>query len=79
MNNNKIKKAQNAIKTIAEKENISADSVREEMKAAIALGLQSADPEAQEMWKKIPCKGETPEPEELIAWLAEQVKERLKN
>ena len=77
--NNKIKKAKSAVKTVAKKENIPVGSVREEMRAAIAEGMRSADPEAQEMWKRIPCKGETPEPEELIAWLAEQVKEKLKN
>ena len=78
MNNNEIKKAQKSIKIIAEKENISADDVRREMKAAISVGLLNPDPEVQEMWKTIPCKGEVPEPEELIAWLAGQVKEKLK-
>ena len=74
MNNNEIKKAQKSIKIIAEKENISVDEVREEMKAAIAEGLQSADPAVRKMWREIPCKGEAPEPEELIAWLAERVR-----
>ena len=78
MKNNELKKANSAIKTIAEKEGISADNVRDEMKSAIAEGLRNADPAVREMWKNIPCKGETPEPEELIAWLAEQVKEKLK-
>lgn len=79
MNNNEIKKAKKAMKIVAEKEGISINNVREEMKAAMAEGMRSSDPEAQEMWKRIPCKGEEPEPEELIAWLAEQVKEKLKN
>lgn len=75
MNNNKIKKA---IKTIADKENISENEVRREMKAAIAEGLNSGDPAVREMWRNVPCRGETPEPEELIAWLAEQVRGRVK-
>ena len=75
MNNNKIKKS---IKTIADKENISENEVRREMKAAIAEGLNSSDPAVREMWRNVPCRGETPEPEELIAWLAEQVRGRVK-
>ena len=79
MNKKEIKKAKKAVKITAEKENLPIGNVREEMKAAIGEGLRNPDPKVQEMWKKIPCKGETPEPEELIAWLAEQVKETLKN
>ena len=79
MKNNQLEKAHSAVKTIADKEGVSVDNVREEIKAAMSEGLRSPDPAVQEMWKRIPCKGETPEPEELIAWLAEQVKERLKN
>lgn len=74
MKNNKFKKANRAVKEIAEKENISVDEVRREMQLAIAEGLQSADPAVREMWKTIPCKGETPEPEEVIAWVAEMVR-----
>ena len=79
MNKNEIKKAKKAVKITAKKENLPTGAVREEMKAAIDEGLRNPDPKVQEMWKNIPCKGETPEPEELIAWLAEQVKETLKN
>ena len=78
MKKNEISKARKAIKIISEKENISSEEVRSEMKAAIAEGLSSADPAVTELWKNVPCKGESPEPEELIAWLAEQVREKLK-
>lgn len=78
MKNCKLKKARNAIKTTAEKESVSEDEVRREMKAAIAEGLKSKDPRVREMWKKIPCQGETPEPEEVVAWAAEMLREKLK-
>ena len=79
MKRNNFKKSQKTVKAIAEKENISVDEVRWEMALAIAEGLHSADPDVQEMWKNVPCKGETPEPEEVIAWVAEMVKEKLKS
>ena len=78
MNGNKLKKARKAVKLTAKKENLSVSSVRKEMKAAIAEGLLSSDPDVQAIWREIPCRGEAPEPEGLIAWLAEQVKEKLK-
>ena len=77
MKNNELKRAHTAIQTIADKEGIPVDKVREEMKSAISEGL--SDHSVQEIWKEIPCKGKTPEPEELIAWIAEQVRERMKN
>ena len=79
MKNHYIGKARKAIKIISHEENISREEIRSEMKAAIAEGLSSSDPAAQEIWKNIPCKGEAPEPEELIAWLAEQVRVKVKN
>ena len=78
MKKNDIKKARSAVKATARKEGISVENVREEMKAAIAEGMKSGDPAVQAMWQDVPCKGEVPEPEELIAWLAEQVRERMK-
>ena len=78
MKNTELTKAQKAINVIAKQEGISAEAVLAEMRAAMDEGLQSSDPAVREMWGRIPCKGETPEPEELIAWLAGQVKEKLK-
>ena len=63
---------------IALQEKMSQDDVRSEMKAAISEAMQNPDPEVRAIWKNIPCKGETPEPEELIAWLAGQVTEKVK-
>ena len=79
MKNNELTKAQKAINVIAKQEGMRTEEVLAEMRAAIAEGLQSTDPAVQEMWKGIPCKGEAPEPEELIAALAEQVRKKLKS
>lgn len=79
MKNSEMKKARKAVKLTAKKESISVDNVREEIKAAIAEGLSSNDPAVREMWKGIPCRGEVPEPEEVIAWAAEMVRAKMKN
>ena len=77
MKNYEIKKAAAAVNIIAEKESLSVEDVRIEMMAAIAEGMSSSDPVVKEMWNNVPCKGEVPEPEELIAWLTEQVREMV--
>lgn len=71
-----LKKANRAVKTIAQQEGTSVDSVRSEIKAAISEAMQNPDPKIRAMWENIPCKGEQPEPEELIAWIAAQVAAR---
>lgn len=70
-----IRKAKRAIRKVAAREGISVQDVREEMLKAMQAGLQSTDPKTKAMWKQIPCKGETPTPEELIAHMAKQVQQ----
>lgn len=36
---------------------------------AMTEGFNSKDPSARAMWAQIPCEGEMPTPEELIAWV----------
>lgn len=79
MKKRELDKARQAVKTIAENENISANDVRMEMKAAISDAMRNPDPKVKSMWESMPCKGDVPEPEELIAWLANLVKEKMKN
>lgn len=78
MKNYKIKKAKKAISTVAEAEKLSVEEILSEMKAAIAEGLSSSDPAVREMWRNMPCKGDVPEPEEVIAWLAWEVKNKMR-
>ena len=79
MKNAELNKARQAIKTIADKKNIPPDYVRREIEAAISEAMRNPDPAIKSMWESVPCKGDVPEPEELIAWLAEQAKEKMKN
>ena len=66
-----------AIRKIALREGITVEEVRTEMKKAMLIGLCSQDPAIRKKWKKIPCKGDIPTPEELIVYMAQHVKERL--
>lgn len=71
------RRASRAVRTVARKESLSLDSVRKEMKTAIAEGMSNPDPAIKEIWKEIACNGEVPEPEDVIAWVVEQVKVKL--
>ena len=62
--------AERAIRELAFREGKTEDYIRQQMKLAMLAGLCSQDPDIQENWKKIPCKGEVPTPEELITYLA---------
>ncbi len=66
-------KAKKVISKVAKAHHVSEESVRKEMKAAIADAMQSSDPEVQKLWKQIPCAGEVPEPEEVMEWFAKQL------
>ena len=59
-----------AIRMIAMREGVTAGEVRKEMERAMLAGLCSQDPAIQARWKKIPCKGQVPTPEELITYIA---------
>lgn len=40
---------------------------------AMSEGFNSKDPAARAMWAQIPCEGEIPTPEELIAWVGKRL------
>lgn len=63
-----LRKAEEVLEYIAKREGISVEKVRKEIKLAMFAGLVSSDPKAQEAWKQIPCAGDIPTPEELIAY-----------
>lgn len=69
--------AEEAIKKIAMQEGVTVEEVRKEMKEAMLIGLCSQDSAVVEKWKQVPCKGDVPTPEELIAYIAQNAKERL--
>ena len=65
--------AEKAIRIIAMREGVTVEEVRNQMKLAMLAGLCNQDPAVQARWKKIPCKGGLPTPEELITYLATHV------
>lgn len=68
MNRNKGKQA---IKAVAKQYGMSVAEARKEMEKAIISGYSNPDERIREYWKRIPCKGEYPTPEELIAFIVE--------
>ncbi len=62
--------AEKAIHLIAMKEGETKETIREHMKIAILEAINSNAPDIQARWKKIPCKGKMPTPEELINYIA---------
>ena len=65
--------AEKAIRTIAMRAGVTVEEVRAQMHFATLAGLCSKDPAVQACWATVPCKGEVPTPEELIAYLATHV------
>ena len=62
------------IKEIADQNDVSPETVYNEISIAISEALKSDDPLIQEFWKSIPCEGDAPSVEETIAFLANHVK-----
>ena len=62
--------AEEALQDVALRHNTTVEEVRKEIKLAMLAGLCNTDPSVQAKWKEIPCAGEVPTPEELIAYIA---------
>lgn len=63
-----------ALKRIALREGKTTAEIREEIRKAILIGLCSQDPRVKAYWKRIPCEGMVPTPEDVILFLADEVK-----
>ena len=64
MDSKKLHIAENALRQIAEREGTTVDAVREEIRAAIAMGRNDPSPAARAFWQSFPCEGSEPTPEE---------------
>ena len=62
------------LKKTAKEFGVPVSEVRSEIDKAIEIGMSDPDPLAQEKWKSIPCEGDKPTAEELIAWAYSQIK-----
>ena len=65
--------ARRAIEKVARREHKAVEEVRADMIEAMSEGFNSKDPSARAMWTQIPCEGEMPTPEELIAWVGKRL------
>lgn len=65
-----LKKAREAILTIALKEGITAEEVRKNIQEVIDMGMTNPDPAVKQFWDAVPHQGERPSPEEVILYIA---------
>lgn len=70
MKKKNLRLAEKAINKIAQQENKSASEIRRDIQKAMLFGLCSQNPCVQDYWKRIPCEGAIPSPEEVILFLA---------
>ena len=63
----------NIIREVAKKNGVSEKEVRNELKIAIRVAMQSTDPIAQFFWKQIVPDGREPSVEKVIAALASTI------
>jgi hypothetical protein len=68
--------AENAIRKIAEREDVSTEYVRKQMQIAMINGLCSTDPKVKAFWDAVPCEKDIPTPEELILYISETVRRK---
>ena len=64
------------LRQIALREGVPVEEVRKQIKIAMLAGLHSQDLQVQACWKRIPCKGDIPTPEELIVFLVTEARRR---
>ena len=65
----------NIIKEVAKAYGISEQEVRNEMRVAIRVAMNSTDPTAQACWKQIAPDGKEPSVEKVIASISLMVQE----
>ena len=63
--------AKKSLETVAKKNGVSVETVKQEINYAIAVARENSDPKVQAFWNSIPRKGKAPTPEEVIAYIAE--------
>lgn len=77
--NGRRKWAQEAIRMVAAREGVSADEVYKEIALAINAGRSNPDPGVQQMWRMLPCSGQTPTPDDVIVFAVEYLSGRQLN
>lgn len=60
---------------LARERNITVEEMREIISARIERGWNDPDPEKRAQWRKIPCAGEIPTPDEWLRYAVERLQE----
>lgn len=58
---------------LARERNITVEEMREQIAARIKRGWNDPDPEKRVQWRKIPCVGNMPTPEEWLKYAVEKL------
>lgn len=61
-----------AIQEVAKRSGVSEATVRREIEAVITAARKNPDPLVRARWRRVPCAGRYPTPEELIEYLSRQ-------
>lgn len=64
----RLKQAATALEDVARQEGVSVEEVYREIEWSIQEGWNHQDPFKRALFRQIPCVGEVPTPEELIAY-----------
>ena len=67
------KKAEKALKVLAERDGVTVDYVRKKIQEAIDIGMADPHPLRNKFWTTIPHKGDRPSPEDVICFLADRI------
>ena len=60
---------------MARERNISVEEMRAIISDRIEKGWNDEDPEKREQWRKIPCAGEVPTPDEWLIYVIKKIKD----
>lgn len=58
---------------LARERNITVEELRKQIEARIEKGWNNPDSEKRVQWRKIPCEGERPTPEEWLKYAVEKL------
>lgn len=59
---------------LARERNITVEEMRAIVSARIERGWNDPNPEKKAQWRKIPCVGDVPTPEELLSYVVKKLK-----
>lgn len=60
---------------MARERNISVEEMRAIISDRIEKGWNDEDPEKREQWRKIPCAGDVPTPDEWLNYVVKKIKD----